>query len=133
MGKLSLGGLALGMLCSAAFAQEGPADFATQVPLAVRGNGPWYRLELPLAVQLNARQADLSDVRVFNAAGEPQAYALSRQSSQRTESRNVADVKWFPLYAADTQESLPGVVMKTTTEGTLVEIKPATAPDAPKP
>jgi hypothetical protein len=78
-------------------------------------------------VQLNARQADLGDVRVFNAAGEPQAYALSRQSSQRTESRNVADVKWFPLYAADTQESLPGVVMKTTTEGTLVEIKPSSA------
>jgi hypothetical protein len=111
----------------AASAQEAPADFTHHVPLSVSGNGPWYRLELPLAVQLNARQADLSDVRVFNAAGEPQAYALSRQSSQRTESRNVADVKWFPLYAADTQESLPGVVMKTTTEGTLVEIKPSSA------
>ena len=111
----------------AASAQEAPADFTHHVPLSVSGNGPWYRLELPLAVQLNARQADLSDVRVFNAAGEPQAYALSRQASQRTESRNVADVKWFPLYAADTQESLPGVVMKTTTEGTLVEIKPSSA------
>jgi hypothetical protein len=111
----------------AASAQEAPADFTHHVPLSVSGNGPWYRLELPLAVQLNARQADLGDVRVFNAAGEPQAYALSRQSSQRTESRNVADVKWFPLYAADTQESLPGVVMKTTTEGTLVEIKPSSA------
>ena len=127
MGRLSLGGLALGVLCSAAFAQEGPADFATQVPLAVSGNGPWYRLELPLAVQMNARQADLSDVRVFNAAGEPQAYALSRQPSQRTESRSVTDVKWFPLYAADTQAALPGVVMKSTTEGTLLEIRPSSA------
>nr|WP_262417317.1 DUF3999 domain-containing protein [Pseudomonas sp. SH10-3B] len=109
------------------WAQETPADFSSQVPLSVSGNGPWYRLELPLAVQLNARQADLSDVRVFNAAGEPQAYALSRQASQRTESREVTDVKWFPLYAADTQATLPGVVMKTTAEGTLVEIKPSTA------
>ncbi|WP_095186171.1 DUF3999 domain-containing protein [Pseudomonas sp. Irchel 3H9] len=126
MGKLSV---AMVGMCAAlaASAQEAPADFTHHVPLSVSGNGPWYRLELPLAVQLNARQADLSDVRVFNAAGEPQAYALSRQSSQRTESRNVADVKWFPLYAADTQESLPGVVMKTTTEGTLVEIKPSSA------
>ena len=106
-------------------AQETPADFATHVPLAISGNGPWYRLELPLAVQLNARQADLSDVRVFNAAGEPQAYALSRQASQRTESRNVTDVKWFPLYAADTHEALPGVVMKATTDGTLLEIRPS--------
>lgn len=126
IGKLSV---AMVGMCAAlaASAQEAPADFTHHVPLSVSGNGPWYRLELPLAVQLNARQADLSDVRVFNAAGEPQAYALSRQASQRTESRNVADVKWFPLYAADTQESLPGVVMKTTTEGTLVEIKPSSA------
>ncbi len=126
IGKLSV---AMVGMCAAlaASAQEAPADFTHHVPLSVSGNGPWYRLELPLDLQLNARQADLSDVRVFNAAGEPQAYALSRQSSQRTESRNVADVKWFPLYAADTQESLPGVVMKTTTEGTLVEIKPSSA------
>ena len=73
MGKLKLSGLAVWMACSAAFAQEGPSDFTTRVPLAVSGSGPWYRLELPLAVQLSARQADLSDVRVFNAAGEPQA------------------------------------------------------------
>ncbi|SDU24304.1 Protein of unknown function [Pseudomonas orientalis] len=126
IGKLSV---ALLGFCAAwsAWAQERPADFASQVPLSISGNGPWYRLELPLDVQLNARQADLSDVRVFNAAGEPQAYALSRQSSQRTESRNVTDVKWFPLYAADTRQALPGVVMKTTREGTLVEIKPGTA------
>lgn len=127
MGKLSLSGLALWLLCSAAYAQETPADFAVQVPLAVSGNGPWYRLELPLAVQLSARQADLSDVRVFNAAGEPQAYALSRQSAQRSESRNVTDVKWFPLYAADTHEALPDVVMKSTSEGTLLEIRPSTS------
>ncbi|MBB6289822.1 hypothetical protein HDC32_004571 [Pseudomonas sp. JAI120] len=127
IGKLSV--VVLGMCTTlSVWAQETPADFSSQVPLSVSGNGPWYRLELPLAVQLNARQADLSDVRVFNAAGEPQAYALSRQASQRTEHREVTDVKWFPLYAADTQATLPGVVMKTTAEGTLVEIKPSTAP-----
>ncbi|WP_338724394.1 DUF3999 domain-containing protein [Pseudomonas tolaasii] len=124
MGKLSLSGWAVWLVCSAAVAQESPTDFTTQVPLAVSGNGPWYRLELPLAVQLGARQADLSDVRVFNAAGEPQAYALSRQPAQRSESRNVVQVKWFPLYADDTREALPDVVMKTTTDGTLVEVRP---------
>lgn len=64
-----LGAVALGVALSAS-AQEKLADFATQVPLSVSGEGPWYRLELPLSVQLNARQTDLSDVRVFNAAGE---------------------------------------------------------------
>ncbi|WDU61948.1 DUF3999 domain-containing protein [Pseudomonas poae] len=126
IGKLSV--VVLGICTTwSVWAQEAPADFTTHVPLSVSGSGPWYRLELPLAVQLGARQADLSDVRVFNAAGEPQAYALSRQPAQRSENRMVTDVKWFPLYAADTQQALPGVVMKATTSGTLVEIKPATA------
>ncbi|GAB5338351.1 DUF3999 domain-containing protein [Pseudomonas fluorescens] len=126
IGKLSV--IAVGVCTTlSVWAQEAPADFTTHVPLAVNGNGPWYRLELPLAVQLSARQADLSDVRVFNAAGEPQAYALSRQSAQRTERRDVADVKWFPLYAADTRESVPNVLMKSTAEGTLLEVRPSKA------
>ena len=121
IGKLSV--VVLGM-CTAlsAGAQDMPADFSSRVPLSVSGNGPWYRLELPLAVQLNARQADLSDVRVFNAAGEPQAYALSRQASQRSENRQVSDVKWFPLYAADnTSDSAPSVRVQSSATGTLVQ------------
>ena len=126
IGKLSLAvlGVCTGL---SAWARETPADFSVQVPLAVSGNGPWYRLELPLSVQLAARQADLSDVRVFNAAGEPQAYALSRQPAERSESRDVTEVKRFPLYAADTRESVSGVTMKATAQGTLVEIKPSSA------
>ena len=69
LNRVWLGAIALGVALSVS-AQEKLADFATQVPLSVSGEGPWYRLELPLSVQLNARQTDLSDVRVFNAAGE---------------------------------------------------------------
>ena len=92
-----LGAVALGVALSAS-AQEKLADFATQVPLSVSGEGPWYRLELPLSVQLNARQTDLSDVRVFNAAGEAQAYSLARAPAQTSDNRTLTDVKWFPLY-----------------------------------
>ncbi|WP_010169113.1 DUF3999 domain-containing protein [Pseudomonas sp. PAMC 25886] len=124
MGKLSVALLGLCTTCSA-LAQETPADFTTRVPLTVSGEGPWYRLELPLAVQLSARQADLSDVRVFNAAGEPQAYALARQSAQSTESRSLSNVKWFPLYAAaDSAEAVPSVRVQSTSTGTLVQVQP---------
>ncbi|WP_294738981.1 DUF3999 domain-containing protein [uncultured Pseudomonas sp.] len=124
MGKLSVVLLGLCTTCSA-WAQETPADFTTRVPLTVSGEGPWYRLELPLAVQLSARQADLSDVRVFNAAGEPQAYALARQSAQSTESRSLSNVKWFPLYAAaDSTEAVPSVRVQSTSTGTLVQVQP---------
>ncbi|NVZ81759.1 DUF3999 domain-containing protein [Pseudomonas yamanorum] len=124
MGKLSVVLLGLCTTCSA-WAQETPADFTTRVPLTVSGEGPWYRLELPLVVQLSARQADLNDVRVFNAAGEPQAYALARQSAQSTESRSLANVKWFPLYAAaDSTETVPSVRVRSTSTGTLVQVQP---------
>ena len=119
-----LGAVALGVALSAT-AQEKPSDFATQVPLTVSGEGPWYRLELPLAVQLNARQTDLSDVRVFNANGEAQAYALARETA-KTGENPLTDVKWFPLYnSADATERAPSVRVQSNANGTLVEVQPS--------
>ncbi len=116
----------LGLLTAmAAVAQEQPGDFANQVPLSVSGQGPWYRLDLPLALQLGARQADLGDVRVFNAAGEPQAYALVHQGARHQQSEHQASVKWFPLY--DDAESAPGtpkVRVQTGPSGSLIEVQP---------
>ncbi|MFJ2694498.1 DUF3999 domain-containing protein [Pseudomonas sp. NPDC087336] len=121
-----LGIAAMGLALTAA-AQETPTDFATQVPLTVSGEGPWYRLELPLAVQLSARQAGLSDVRVFNAAGEPLAYALSQASAQTEDNRTLTDVKWFPLYdSADATEHAPSVRVQANANGTLVQVQPST-------
>ncbi|KAB2518392.1 DUF3999 domain-containing protein [Pseudomonas sp. GXM4] len=127
---LNLGWLALGVVMVAG-AQEKPADFATQVPLTVSGNGPWYRLDLPLSAQLQARQTDLSDLRVFNAAGEAQAYALARESAQTRDDGKLHEVKWFPLYnAADASERAPNVRVQSTTNGTLVEVQPSTQLEA---
>lgn len=131
--KLSLGWLGAVGLCVAlsASAQEKPADFTTRVPLSLSGEGPWYRLELPLAVQLSARQTDLSDVRVFNAAGEIQAYALAREQAQTTKSRTLTDVKWFPLYSpVDAGEVTPGVRVQSSASGTLVQVQPSSQLEA---
>lgn len=131
--KISLGwwsAVVLGVALSAS-AQENPSDFAAQVPLSVNGEGPWYRLELPLDVQLKARQTDLSDLRVFNAAGEPQAYALAREPAQTHENRLLTDVKWFPLYnSADDTERAPSVRVQSNTNGTLIEVQPSSQLEA---
>jgi hypothetical protein len=125
-----LGAVALGVALSAG-AQDKPADFATQIPLSVSGEGPWYRLELPLAVQLNARQTDMSDVRVFNAAGEVQAYALARETAQAADHRVLTDVKWFPLYdSAGNTERAPSVRVQSSANGTLVEVQPSSQLEA---
>ncbi|MFJ2367489.1 DUF3999 domain-containing protein [Pseudomonas sp. NPDC087697] len=128
--KLSLGAVGLCVALSAV-AQETPADFTTQVPLSLSGEGPWYRLELPLAVQLNARQTDLSDVRVFNAAGEAQAYSLAREQAQSRENLVLNDVKWFPLYdSASAREAVPSVRISSNANGTLVDVQPSSQLEA---
>ncbi|VVQ09930.1 hypothetical protein PS934_03524 [Pseudomonas fluorescens] len=125
-----LGAVAMGVVLSAV-AQEKPTDFTTQVPLSVTGEGPWYRLELLLNVQLNARQTDLSDVRVFNAVGEVQAYALARESARSNETRTLTEVKWFPLYnSVDATETAPSVRVQSSTTGTLVEVQPSSQLEA---
>ena len=127
-----LGALGLCLaLAAQAQAQDQPGDFATQVPLTLSGDGPWYRLELPLAVQMLARHSDLADVRVFNAAGEPMAYAVAREPAQTHEQRNLHEVKWFPLYsAADAAEAKPSVRVQSNASGTLVQVEPSTELEA---
>lgn len=114
-------------------AQDSPADFASQVPITLSGQGPWYRVDLPLAIQLGARRADLGDLRVFDANGQVQAYSLSKvQVQAQTQSNAVATpVKWFALYsAADAANSAPIVSVQRNAGGTVVEVRPQDQIDA---
>lgn len=125
---------ALGMVwCAAinAHAQDKLADFASQTPLTVSGEGPWYKLQLPLAVQLNARQANLGDLRVFNAQGQAMAYAFTRDAAViETEAEPIA-VKWFPLYStAEASDSAPGIRIERSSTGALIEVQPLGAIEA---
>jgi len=116
---------ALLFAATSASAQDTPADFATQVPLTLSGEGPWFRIELPLTLQLGSRQADLGDVRVFDAAGQPQAYALTQNQVQRRENQTPIPVKWFALYnTVDAGDTVPVVRVERTASGTLVEVQP---------
>ncbi len=108
-------------------AQENPGDYARQVPLTLSGEGPWYRLELPMALHLAARYADLRDLRVFNAEGQAQAYALTLGSARQSETHNDTAVKWFPLRGPLNAEQAPGVRVQRSTSGTLVEVLPESA------
>nr|WP_314576435.1 DUF3999 domain-containing protein [uncultured Pseudomonas sp.] len=115
------------MLCAALLvqAEDLPDDFASHTPLTVSGEGPWYRLELPLALQLSARQSNLNDVRVFNADGQAQPYAITFGEPQRAEDQTPVAVKWFPLYNSDdARDAEPKIRIERSTNGTLVEVLP---------
>ncbi|WP_043311087.1 DUF3999 domain-containing protein [Pseudomonas sp. ML96] len=100
------------------------AEFATQVPLTLAGEGPWYRLELPLGLQMAAKHGDLRDLRVLNAEGEELAYALTLGSTQPEEKRQEAAVKWFPLRGPADTQAAPAIRVQRGTSGTLVEVAP---------
>ncbi|QLC73447.1 DUF3999 domain-containing protein [Pseudomonas sp. LPB0260] len=120
-----------GLLCSlAAAAAEHPADYTWHLPLQLNGEGPWYRLELPMAAHLAARHGDLRDLRVFNGEGEALAYALVR--SPHEERLDEQDVRWFPLYAEGEGEAgLPGLRVERSASGTLIELLEADAAPSP--
>ena len=114
----------LGLLCSApALAQEQPADYAVQLPLSLSGNGPWYRLDVPMALHFAARYGDLRDLRVFNAEGQALAYALVAGQGESRDSQQEQAVKWFPLYAEQGDSSAtPSLRVQRSTSGTLIEL-----------
>ena len=116
-------GLAASLLLPLAVAQDAPADFSTQAALTLTGEGPWYRLQVPMALQFAARYADLRDIRVFNAEGQAQAYALTLgRAEQQVQVRQTA-VKWFPLHGAkDGSGEAPGIRVQRSDGGTLVEV-----------
>lgn len=116
--------IALAALLVAPLAQ---ADYSTQVPLKLEGEGPWYRLELPLGLQMAASHADLRDLRVLNAEGEELAYALTLGSAQPQERLQDAAVKWFPLKGAADAGAAPAIRVQRSTSGTLVEVAPEPA------
>lgn len=115
----------LGLLCQPLLAAEQPEDFTTRVELRVEGPGPWYRLEMPMALHFAARHADLRDLRVFNAEGEALAYALTRSSASERRARHEHPLRWFPLHGStESAAGLPSVRIERSTTGTVVQVVP---------
>jgi hypothetical protein len=112
----------LALLATSPVCAQALDDYATRVPLTLVGEGPWYRLEVPMAVHLAARYADLRDLRVFNAEGQALAYALTRDAAQSRETRSETPVNWFPLRGPASVERMPAVRVQRSATGTLVEL-----------
>lgn len=68
-------------------AKESAEGFSRQVALSLQGEGPWYRLSIPMSVQLSAAHADLRDLRV-RCRGR--GLALRPGGRQRTPGQHAA-------------------------------------------
>lgn len=112
------------LLSAAAFAAPAPADFANRVPLEVSGDGPWYRLSLPIEVLFAAHHGDLRDVRVFNAAGEALPYSLRTSAASEKQVRSDVQARIFPLRGVSGSAAADNLKIVRSTTGTILEITP---------
>ncbi|MBH9399244.1 DUF3999 domain-containing protein [Pseudomonas aeruginosa] len=112
-------------------AKEAPEDFSHLVPLALQGEGPWYRLSVPMSVQLAAAHADLRDLRVFDGEGAALPYALVAGSERQASTPHQAEVRLFPLRGSSASDAAqPNLRVQRNTSGTIVEVLPASTEPA---
>lgn len=127
--RMVSGLLALGLLLGGgAQAGERLDDYRHRVPLTLAGEGPWYRVELPMAVHFAAWHGDLRDLRVFNAAGQVQAYALIPGRDETHEHEQEHGVRWFPLRGDADKGGVPALRVERSSTGTLIELAGEEAP-----
>ncbi|SHL19893.1 DUF3999 domain-containing protein [Phytopseudomonas punonensis] len=123
----------LGVSLAAAAAEVGerPGDYAVTVPLTLSGEGPWYRLQLPMEAHLAARHADFRDLRVFNGDGERLAFSLVHGAQRSAESQQQADLRLFPLRGpAGRRDSVPTVRVQRGADGSIIELSALGEPSA---
>jgi len=108
-----------------------PADYSHALPLAVTGKQGVVGFRLPQVVYLHARRADLADLRVFDAAGAKQPFALYQPSPQTREQQQSWPVKRFPVLARRGR-TVDGIDLdiKTGADGTLLSVKTKPGQDA---
>ncbi|MGG2395457.1 DUF3999 domain-containing protein [Pseudomonas sp. SH1-B] len=128
-------GVLLGLslaLCLSCTAQAGEQlqDFRETASLQLSGEGPWYRLELPFAVHLASAHSDLRDLRVFDANGQVQAYALIAASGKNVAHEQEHGVRWFPLRGRADGQELPALRVERNTNGTLIELNDSGSAEA---
>ncbi len=94
-------------------------DFAYGYMLKTPGQGPLYSLPLPSDVYREVQTADLSDIQVFNSAGEPVPFALRTLKNET--SHDIISIPFFPLYETESGQDDISLSIRRNTDGTILD------------
>lgn len=124
-----VGALALlaGTACLASAAADTDTDqpslYTYAMPLQVSGKQAVVQLRLPPDVYLRARSPDLADLRVFDAAGVPQPFALTRGAPATQAQTADLPASLFPVFAAAGKgRQIDDVQVRTSADGSVVSV-----------
>jgi len=117
----------------ASAASDTPQDYSHLIPLTISGKQSVVQLRLPRAVYLNVRSPDLRDLRVFDARGIIQPFALRQPEGDAQTSHRSLAVRIFPLMADSADSALAGLEVSTGTDGRVLSVHLPAAQDAARP
>ena len=102
-----------------------PADYAYALPLQVSGKQGVVGFRVPQTVYLNARTAGLDDVRVFDAKGVAQPFALHRPALDVVAQRAMLAASIFPIRgnAKAAGDTAIDVDIQTRPDGSVQSVK----------
>lgn len=115
--------LLLAAAVAATAASDFPQDYTHVIPLTVSGKPSVVQLQLPRDAYLNARSASLNDLRVFDAHGAPQPFALRQPDAVPSTTHRTLPVRIFPLMAERPDVPLAGLEVSTATDGRVLSVR----------
>lgn len=124
------------LLLAAAVASAAPADtpldYTHAFALAISGTPGVVQLQVPRDAYLNARSAGLHDLRIFDAKGVAQPFALRQPEGSAGTTHRTLPVRVFPLMAERPDAPLAGLEVSTATDGRVLSVRlPGTQADTP--
>ena len=88
-----------------------PAAYALRLPIALAPDAPLQRLQLPAQAMVQLQSSGYSDVRIFNAQGQPVPMALSSVATNPAE-RGQVKLMAFPILGAEVNTALDGLQLR---------------------
>ncbi len=110
-----------------------PADYAYALPLQISGKQGVVGLRLPLPVYQQARTAALDDLRVFDAHGNPQPFALYHPQPATPAQRSTLAANIFPIRAQRNTAAGPATFdldIRTRADGSVLSVQARTGKGA---
>jgi len=102
---------------------DAPKDYTHLLPLSAGAKQGVLQVRLPRDVYLHARTPLLDDLRVFDAKGVPQPFALRPAAIETSIGHKDLPLKVFPLMGAEGTASQLDLDVSTAPDGRLLSVK----------
>ena len=86
-----------------------PQAYALRLPITLAPDAPLQRLLLPAQALVNLQSAGYSDLRIFNAQGQPVPMALANAPAASQSERQQVKLAAYPILGADHSTSMGGM------------------------